>query len=62
MDGRDKYLSRHMRQRRALAAALPRERQRRWAELCLAHAARQRRTAFYLMASLWWSAVAGPDT
>ncbi len=57
VDPRDRHLQRHMRQRLALAAALPPERRRNWAQKCLALARAQHRTAFYLMACLWLSTV-----
>ena len=53
MDMRDKQLQRHMRRRFELASALPRALQCRWAEKCRSLAARQHRTAFYCLASLW---------
>ena len=57
MDNRDKHLQRHMRRRLQLAQALPTETQSRWARKCIALAAKQHRTAFYLMASLWLAQV-----
>lgn len=53
MDTRDKHLNRHMKQRFALAEQMPAQRRICWAEKCIARAARQQRTAFYLMANLW---------
>lgn len=53
MDNRDKQLQQHMGKRLQLAGTLPLCRQKCWAEKCVALAARQHRTAFYMMARMW---------
>ena len=53
MDNRDKHLHRHMKLRMELASELAPIRKLLWAQKCLQIAQRQRRSAFYLMVSLW---------
>lgn len=62
LDLRDRFLSRHMHQRLALASGLPPEKQIHWAQKCRDLALCQHRTAFFLMACMWLSTIKTPLT
>lgn len=53
MDIRDKQLDEHMKKRMLLAADLPSEKQREWANKCIDMAMTQHRIAFYFKCKMW---------